>query len=709
MKTLLFVLLTFFVFSFINATIIIIPADYTTIQAGINASVAGDTVLVQPGAYVENIDFSGKDITVASYFLTLQDSSLIEQTLILGTGSTCVVKFDNNETNNAKLIGFTISGGSGYQKMGGGIYCDYSSPTLSNLIVSQNHIDYTNSTSQGGGGIYLYYSSAIITYVTVKDNTVSNANGNNCGGGGMYLNSSSAIITYVTVKDNTVSNNYENINPGGGGIYLYYSSYASLINLIIQGNSLTSTSSYQVRGGGIYLVGSLYASLVNLIIQGNSITSTSAAWGGGLYLSGSDDVSLNNLTICDNIATSTSSLAYGGGLYLESSHDLIMDNLVINENSISGSYVKGSGIYASNAGYNFKNTEISDNYCLNGTNKMGGGIFLNSGSLSLTNTTITDNSDDFEGSGIYNVDGAISITNSIIWNDDIMLETNTSNLSVSYCDIEGGQTGIINNNNAAVYWLGVNLDVDPLFVDAINGDYHLTVISPCIDAGSPYSPYDPDGTIVDMGAYYYDQSGTIFPPIANFYANPLQGDTPLNVEFINQSVPGSGAILEWKWYFGDGDSLIIGNLTNPNHVYQNPGIFTVSLTVTDEYDSTDTEIRQDYITVYAEEPPAAPTNINIEVIGDNALITWNPVDSTIYGNPIIVDFYIVMFSEIANQDSLFFYLNYTPNTYYYHNGVALFREHMFYRVSSFIGTSDELEEYVERYLRKSKEIYLNER
>jgi hypothetical protein len=47
----------------------------------------------------------------------------------------------------------------------------------------------------------------------------------------------------------------------------------------------------------------------------------------------------------------------------------------------------------------------------------------------------------------------------------------------------------------------------PLFANLSENDFHLTEISPCIDAGNPNSPLDPDGTIVDIGAYYFDQLG----------------------------------------------------------------------------------------------------------------------------------------------------------------------------------------------------------
>jgi len=79
----------------------------------------------------------------------------------------------------------------------------------------------------------------------------------------------------------------------------------------------------------------------------------------------------------------------------------------------------------------------------------------------------------------------------------------SGSVTATYSDIQGG-------------WYGTgNIDADPLFADPANGDFHLSwanfpipddTKSPCIDAGDPNSPFDPDGTIADMGAFYFNQS-----------------------------------------------------------------------------------------------------------------------------------------------------------------------------------------------------------
>ena len=118
----------------LTAGTIQVPADYATIQAGINAAFPGDTVLVADGTYYENIDFKGKAITVASYYLSDGDTTHVNSTIIDGSQPVdpnigTVVTFLSGEDTTSVLYGFTITRGSGTlnesqtARGGGGILC----------------------------------------------------------------------------------------------------------------------------------------------------------------------------------------------------------------------------------------------------------------------------------------------------------------------------------------------------------------------------------------------------------------------------------------------------------------------------------------------------------------------------------------------------------------------------------------------------------
>ena len=205
-----FALIASFLLSPASATIINVPTDSTTIQGGIDGAVAGDTVLVQPGTYVENIDYSGKNIVVGSLFLTTGDTSYLSQTIIDGDSSGSVVTFSNGEDSTAVLCGFKIQNGFAVDA-GGGIRCYNSSPSLVNVTVSGNTADY-------GGGIFCYLSSASLVNVTVSWNTASMM------GGGIHCASSSPSLMNVTVSGNSADR--------GGGIGSTNSSL-KLVNTIL--------------------------------------------------------------------------------------------------------------------------------------------------------------------------------------------------------------------------------------------------------------------------------------------------------------------------------------------------------------------------------------------------------------------------------------------------------------------------------------------
>lgn len=79
-------------------------------------------------------------------------------------------------------------------------------------------------------------------------------------------------------------------------------------------------------------------------------------------------------------------------------------------------------------------------------------------------------------------------------------------------------------------------------------------------------------------------------PSATFTASPLTGAAPLEVHFTDQS---TGDIVAWTWHFGDGG---ISGARHPLHVYEFPGTYTVSLTVSGPAGS-DTETKTNYINV----------------------------------------------------------------------------------------------------------------
>ncbi len=136
LRSVLSLALVIMVTSFVSATIINIPDDYTSIQAGINSSSDGDTVLVQPGTYVENINFNGHNIVLSSLFLTTGDTSYIEQTVIDGDSAGSVVTIESGEDSTTVINGFTIT--KGKAQLGGGIYCNNSSAIITNNYIKFN-------------------------------------------------------------------------------------------------------------------------------------------------------------------------------------------------------------------------------------------------------------------------------------------------------------------------------------------------------------------------------------------------------------------------------------------------------------------------------------------------------------------------------------------------------------------------------------------
>ena len=414
----------------IYAAVIHIPADQPTIQSGIDAAKNGDTVLVADGIYRGpgnvNINFKGKQITVKSV-------NGAEATIITcgRKADTRGFTFQNGETNSATLDGFTIK--NGVHELGGGIYCNFASPTIKNCIITQNSAGDSTDFSGKGGGLYCYNSSPIIESCLITHNRV----GSRFGGGGVYLTGewvgqkdvAKPHLINCTISENT-----------GTGISTRWSVLVVIRGCTVSKNSLrgfecsefspgsnliTNSRIEQNRDGGVKVSGSTVLKITESIIRQNTAKS-----GAGISCSRTCTLDVSECVIAENSAT-----GWGGGLNIES----WSGQVTISHSTIT------------------QNTSV----------RSGGGIFFN---------------------GIPTVHPRLILTNSIVWGnkseekfDEILAGGNQ--VVIKSSNIGGGLKGLGREADGQKLIYEDNIDDDPLFVNVDQGDYRLKANSPAAGMG----------------------------------------------------------------------------------------------------------------------------------------------------------------------------------------------------------------------------------
>ena len=443
------------------ATVLHVPSEYRTIQAGINTATTGDTVLVTDGTYTgdgnRDVDFVGKAIVVMS-------ENGPENTIINCEGSISEPHrgfyVHTGEDSLSVVQGFTIRNGvatgSQPESGGGAIQCYWSAPMIVGNILE------SNMAQNFGGAILCFGEDPIIRNNIIRTNVAG-------GGGGIFSRQGSPKIRGNMILNNTA-------NWDGGGIQIHHGTPHITDNVIAYNTGIQ-------QGGGIYLYSS------NAIIVRNKIVGNQTTFydGGGIYCTAFWP------TIMDNQILGNISARHGGAIHTHSSYPTIIGNAITGNEAA----MQGGGMRLTWSSPMMVYNTVTGNTAVDGA-----GIFCWESNPTIAATTIACNICYGDGGAIYcYCYSSPTIINSICWGDTVYVGSEIyvaegSAVTVTYSDVQGG-------------WPGQgNIDVDPMFAKPDWKDYRLLWGSPCIDPGHPDS-LDPDSTRKDMGAHFFNQSKTL--------------------------------------------------------------------------------------------------------------------------------------------------------------------------------------------------------
>lgn len=300
-----------------------VPGDFATIQAAINAAGTGDIIEVSPGTYAgegnRDIDFRGKAITIRGIGGAPGTTIDCGPTSAANQDGHRGFYFHSGEGPDSVLSGFTIRGGrifgtqipsstSGWSRsaahpIGGGIYCEFSSPTIVDCII-------TDCGAEVGGGIGCVGGAPVISNCTIRDCVAGGFGSATTGGRGGaigLIGTSDAIIANCTIEDNAAY--YDSL---GGGLYCWEST-ATIAGTRITGNLAPGN----LTGGGAYCAGRD----ANVTFRNCVFSSNTASAGAGIFAewkssfgsaSRRTSVTVANCTIAQNWLSSTSGSPAGG-------------------------------------------------------------------------------------------------------------------------------------------------------------------------------------------------------------------------------------------------------------------------------------------------------------------------------------------------------------------------------------------------------------
>jgi hypothetical protein len=335
-------------------------------------------------------------------------------------------------------------------------------------------------------------ATAVLDGVTLRSGNADEAptGDPNGRGGGLHIEGGSPLVNRCTF--------FKNQGKWGAAAATLYEGRPTFTECrFVDNHALGQAGALSSSGDG--------AIMIDCTIEQNV-----AEFGGGGIKNGGT-LTLLRCTLTDNVTIDS----HGGALYISGgaadARTLIMDCLFTG--NCGG---RGGGIYSSSADLTVVNSVLYGN-CR--------GMGLWGGYVVIVNSTVTGNTISTHAGGIWAPSASCEIANSIVWGN-------------TPYDLEYGSTFIpvVNNSNitGAPPEGMQNIDAEPLFIDPENGDFRLSLGSPCIDRGLEYSlpedeldldgdgnttepiPFDLDGNdrvtnlYPDVGAYEFQ--GPFGPP-----------------------------------------------------------------------------------------------------------------------------------------------------------------------------------------------------
>ena len=281
---------------------LLVPSEYPTVFSAIAAAGDGDIIEIAPGIYGHStpIDPQGKSITIRGSV----DADGYPTTTLRASTSNRVLQCLSGEQSDTVFANLIITGGESTN--GGGMFCEFSSPTVNNCVFQENSSTY-------GGGMSCSESNPIINGCVFQFNTAA-------AGGGMRCYVSSPTLNDCVFQENTSQFD-------GGGMVCNFLSNANLNNCIFLGNTAAD------EGGGLRCFNSSPI-LTNCTLQENLASNE----GGGIHSSPGSSPSLRETTLCGN----SSEQVYGS--YIDLGENCIREMCIDCETPVCPTDFNGDGV-----------------------------------------------------------------------------------------------------------------------------------------------------------------------------------------------------------------------------------------------------------------------------------------------------------------------------------------------------------------------------